>query len=484
MQDKDFIVNVGPQSTFNRSGNYQTLPDDLDEMFEKFQLNSVKKIAVFFHGGLVNETSGLHSARNMAPYLKEAGYTPVCFVWETGLIETIGTNISKISQTRLFHKLLKLILKKVSDKIGFESEVGRGNGSAPITDTEIEHELSTPNPFAEFKRERSNPSDRGATNLTDLANRRVVLQSELQTEIRISIESDFEFRQSIEQTKLNLGGVEAGGRGFIDLTSFIIHTASIAYRIISRFIEKRDHDLYPTVVEEILREFYIAEVGAWVWKSMKDKSDEMWTSNGGRIGLNQYVGRYFLDKLAAYKQRNPETEISLIGHSAGAIAICNLIKHTSFLPFKFTYEHIILLAPACRTDVFENEILNRPNMFKSIRVFTMSDKFECKDLLVPYFYTHSLLYLISGVLEEEGDAYDAYILGMERHCNFCLPYNIPTLSNLHEYLFEEEKNRISFSVTLDSVPKGMHSTAQKHGDFDENLPTLRSLQFLLNPLEN
>ena len=102
LQDQDFIVDVGPHSTFNRSGEYQTLPEHIDAMFQAFEERGAKKIAVYFHGGLVSEKNGLASARQMAPRLATADYAPVCFVWETGLIETVTTNLSKISGTKLY----------------------------------------------------------------------------------------------------------------------------------------------------------------------------------------------------------------------------------------------------------------------------------------------------------------------------------------------------------------------------------------------
>lgn len=475
--DKDFIVNVGPQSTFHPSGYYQTKPEDINHMFERFECEDTRKIALYFHGGLVNETSGLASARNISLPILDAGCQPVCFVWETGLFETIGTNLSKISETKLFHKLLKLLLKKVTEKLGFDSVLGRGVAGPGVTDEQIEFELAQPVPFAEYNQIDGNKGSRSAINIGAIGARSFMLEQELNAEIAPLIVRDLEFQALLNANQLTATRGQQG-RGLVTTANFVGHVVKIAYRIIMRFVKKRDHNLYPTVVEEILRELYVSELGAWVWKMMKDKANDMWSSNEGRQGLDQFPARYFLDKLADYKEKFPDTEISLIGHSAGSIVICHLLKCTAGLAKAFKYNHIILMAPACRIDLFVTEILNRPGSYTDIRIFTMSDEYECKDIMIPFFYTHSLLYLISGALEDEGESSDAYILGLERHIGYKLPYNIGELLASHDYLYLDGLNRVSFSVYKGSVD-GLGTAAEKHGDFDDDDATLKSVNYIL-----
>lgn len=479
LNPREYVVNVGPHGTFRKSGNFQSMPKDIDRMFAEFRQKSVKKIALYFHGGLVNERSGLESAARVAEYLQLAGAAPVCFVWETGLVETVSNNISKISQTKLFNKLLKLLIKKTVRTIGFDSPLARGKAGAIITDEQIEAELLKPEPFSEYNRFADVANARTAIG-ADAINL-VVLEKELVPEINNIITKDREFVALINDTKLTTIDTKAqnGSRGIISIANFVGHVVKIIVRIISRFKEKRDHDLYPTIVEEILREFYIAEVGAWVWKLMKDKAGYMWNSNNGRAGTDQYAGRYFLEQLAAYKKEFPETKINLIGHSAGSIAICHLLATTSTLALPFQYENVLFLAPACSVDLFKQEMLSRPDRFKQLRVYTMSDEYECKDMLVPYFYTHSLLYLISGILEDEGESYDSFILGLKRHTGFISPYDIAELKDVHVYFNEQGKDREVLSVTLEHAGDGLRSGAKTHGDFDDDVLTLTSIQYLL-----
>lgn len=477
---EDYVVNVGPQGTFRRSGNYQTRPEHIDLMFQKFLADqNLTSISIYFHGGLVNETSGLESAQTLADEIRKAGSAPVCFVWETGLLETVGTNLSKLSETKLFNKLLKLLIKKLGAKLGYNAIAGRAAVGQELSDEDIAFELAKPEPFRFFDNNKVNNGGRSAV-LAAVKQNEAIINSELERELTFEITYDKEFKTLIAESDItaveNVGGT--GGRSFLTAPAFIAHVVKIAYRIVNRVIKKTDHDFFPTIVEEILREFYVAEVGAWVWKSMKDKSDEMWTSNDNLQGDNRHPARYFLDKLIELKIQRPELKINLIGHSAGSIVICNLFRHVAGMTGAFSFNHIILMAPACRIDLFTQEVLKFPGRYKDIRIFTMSDTFECGDIMVPFFYTHSLLYFISGVLEDQGKSSDALILGLERHICFDEPYGLPELDHLHKYIYEEGLNRISFSV-FEGTTAGLETAAKKHGDFDNDKSTLRSIVEIL-----
>ena len=104
--------------------------------------------------------------------------------------------------------------------------------------------------------------------------------------------------------------------------------AKIVFKVIKRFRNGSDHGFYPTVVEEIIRELYIAELGAWVWDAMKTKALNMWKDNDSRVGADQFVGSCFLTALQQYLKLFPTTQVNLVGHSAGTISICHLLSAT------------------------------------------------------------------------------------------------------------------------------------------------------------
>ena len=125
MELKDFVVNVGPNGTFRASGNYHTTIADVDTIFRNIGESNTKQITLFFHGGLVNEKNGIATSLKMANHFEKVGHWPICFVWETGIVETLKGNISKVADTEIFDKLVKVLVKKLSAKLGFDFADGR-----------------------------------------------------------------------------------------------------------------------------------------------------------------------------------------------------------------------------------------------------------------------------------------------------------------------------------------------------------------------
>jgi hypothetical protein len=251
--------------------------------------------------------------------------------------------------------------------------------------------------------------------------------------------------------------------------------AKVAYAVILRFVRGRDHGLYPTVVEEVLRELYLADFGAWVWSGMKDVAGAMWATNQAPINDDAHVGSYFLDKLAAYQKSNPGLAVDLIGHSAGSIAICQMFRAAAHRGIALSVRNVIFLAPACTSELFHQEIVSHPQRFAAFRMFTMSDAYESKDQLVPGVYTRSLLYFISGVLEQEADV---PLAGLQRDLSEKPPYDAANLISIATWLQDAGKNRIVLSVTSGSTP-GLISASTTHGDFDDDPLTRESLKAII-----
>jgi hypothetical protein len=101
----------------------------------------------------------------------------------------------------------------------------------------------------------------------------------------------------------------------------------------------------------------------------------------------------------------------LTGPARCAIVLCHLLAAAQRYP-GLSFRHLFFLAPACTHEMFNREVAGHPNRYQQFRMLTMSDDFECKDRLVPGIYNRSLLYFISGVLEDE---VDMPIAGLHRH---------------------------------------------------------------------
>jgi hypothetical protein len=476
METKDFIVNIGPQGTFKPSGSYKSIPADIDAMFQKFETENIKRITLYFHGGLVNEKIGIETAVKIEKHFSSINQRPICLVWETGLMEIFSANIGKISETKLFGKLIKILTKTLASKLGFEIAEGRGTG-VTLTNAQIDSELSKRIPFENYTQTNLESKGRGADARANLPAK----PEDLEGEFKFEIEADLELISILGETVITVQNPKIGqSRGIINTALLIKSVAKIAFRVIKRFAIKHDHDFYPTIIEELLRELYIAELGAWVWNNMKVKSKDMWKDNAGISDINQFAGRYLFDKLVTYHKKYPEIQVNLVGHSAGSIAICNLLKMSAATYPELIYNNIIFMAPACTVDLFRDEIVLHQNRFKTFRIFTMTEVNEKKDVLVPYLYTHSLLYLISGVLENNGNDFDSYILGLERHIRATQPYDsVDSIIAVHNFIYEADKNRVAFSQTDVSAPNGLRTRSLSHGGFDEDDETISSIKFML-----
>ena len=248
----------------------------------------------------------------------------------------------------------------------------------------------------------------------------------------------------------------------------------VLQRVTNRFAAQRDHGLYATTVEEVLRQFYLDRVGKDVWDRMKQA-----TSSAFGNDVNRYGGTAFLKGLADYWASDHHPHITLVGHSAGAIYICHFLqKVLELLPDKVTFD-LVFLAPACTFELFSETLVACQKRIAGIRIFGMRDALEQADPLVPsvpLVYPYSLLYFVSGVLEDEPDT---PLLGMQRYHSGKAPYDtIPAVSNSLHCL-----NGLGTQSTVWSVVNtgdGLASSATTHGGFYNDVPTLESLRYIIS----
>lgn len=463
------FVNIGPGGTFEASGDHATTAAQVDSLFQDLHGTSKKSLVIHFHGGLVNEAAGIDVAKKMVPVYRAAGAYPLTFVWETGLIETFRDNLMRIHETGLFQKLLKWVLRRVAQRFGgFE---GRGAG-VPIPMAQIEAELVKLTPFASYDDPATGKgaAARGgvAVTETDLDG----LKQDLQAEFQQDVDGDETVTAQVDE----LAGrkVDAQARGLISGIKTAKMLAAIAYRVIRRHIRGRDHGFYPTVVEELLRELYLADLGAWVWGRMKDKATAMWLPNQGLAADERRVGSYVLDKIAALQAARPDFRVDLVGHSAGSIAICEMLRTAAERDVGLRVHTIAFLAPAGRSELGVAQLARHPDRFKRFRVYTMADDYERADQLVPRVYTRSLLYFISGVLEP--DEVDAPIMGMMRHAGRQGVFANGLPAEWAAFITGQDRLVLSDSTVLDpNATAGRRTASRSHGDFDDDMLTRESL---------
>lgn len=244
-----------------------------------------------------------------------------------------------------------------------------------------------------------------------------------------------------------------------------------------RFASHRDHGLHATLVEELFRALYLNKFGKPAWDSIKSETLQVF----GQESL--CGGTAFLRQLGKLVSNGRKPTVMLVGHSTGAIYICHWLQHvqeTKVLPDDFTF-NVIFLAPAVDFELFAHTLNTCGNRIGFFRMFTMTDEYEKQDRVISSLpiYPHSLLYLVSGVLEDEADK---PIVGMERFFDKTLfPGNkFSAIGQVRGYFSTPNTNRVVWSVTNGNP--GLASTAQSHGSFDSDETTLNSLKHII--LEN
>ena len=485
--DKLTYINIGAKGTL--SGKLHTTSSDIDAILDHLRTKA-DKVVLHFHGGLVSAEAGELTARSFVPLYKSAGAHPVVFIWETGFLETILHNLDDIQNTVLFKKILAYVIQQLGEHLrisSFSLAPGEREGIP-----RIESLIFSPRGL-----EKYDTHEVDAQILRGLAALRESLRAlrrRIATEVRNELEAELRkdnilrkiLRYEVPRTKLLKPETIAKSRahaakGEISISRLADSISRVVYNVAYRYGRGRDHGFSATVVEETLREFYIADFGSWVYGGIKEAAQKMWDPNPGLSGTKIHGGRYFLEGLSKLQRQKPKLIIDLVGHSAGSIAICFLLRTASLLPIRV--RNLILMAPACQSALFHQEIVKRPKRFQVFRMFTMNDDFEKENRLLPIIYNRSLLYLVSGILEPK--EVDMPLVGMMRFSTCLKPFDSPMLIGIHKFLFAAGvPKRTVLARTMITDPTaaaGFRSNAARHQDFNKDADTRHSLVVLIKP---
>ncbi len=492
-----------------------TTKEDLDNLFKALVADPRRdQVVLHFHGGLTGVESAMQTAESLTQLYQNITTYQIFFIWETavseviqqegGLLNFIEAQLKRIGKDEIFLQLLMQILQFAKGKIDSVSARGVrpiGGGLALPSEAVVWKQLlslkDNQEPFADVDpvlpaNEKLQDEEKQHFRNALAANQ--ALQDELRkvmNEYRLRKQAKTSSAQSampgigsrtsiatpstlmsesiLEQMDQQAMGVAAHEVGaWPGFNIFSGKAIEVLSHVITRFAQKTDHGLYPTVVEEILRVYYLSSVGKDVWDHIKRETVDAFSGpdRGGSV---------FLQNLRDYYQDSSHhPQITLVGHSAGAVYICELLqKAKGVLPPEVKF-NVVFLAPACTYKLFADTLKACKDRIASIRVFAMRDRLEQVDVIVPGIYTRSLLYLVSGIFE---DVADTPILGMERFFSTQAPFNKwPEVSDIFSYLHVSQRNNV-WSV-IDGG-NGLSSKAQHHGDFYSEEVTLMSLGYIL-----
>jgi hypothetical protein len=227
-------------------------------------------------------------------------------------------------------------------------------------------------------------------------------------------------------------------------------------------------------------EFITGPIARRAWKNMKSSA---FLASQPLIAEGAQGGAYlFAEKLVEWLGRSPKLSLSLhaVGHSAGAIFLGEWLPmfiaktQSSKLKkqLKTPIETLSFLAPACTIEFFKQK-LKLPIQNKEIghfAEFTMKIANERQDSLLN-IYQGSLLYFVRNACEPDGSP----ILGLQESLQ-----SDTQLTKFFALNGGKPEGDIAFSETSE-VGSRFATQALKHGDFDNDPPTMNSvLRRILN----
>ena len=458
-------IHVGPNGTFTASGDSVTTTQQIDRFFKKMEQNNCRQIILYFHGGMVPEASGIQTANDLSPILEKDGAQPIFFIWETGWDETILQNMKKFWQSEFIQELLKYVIPQVEKYL--KPTLGGKGSRSTMSIADVEKELSKDRPFENW--DIADETNKGAKgDLTSIDENELPL-------LRKDIEKDLLQQMQSRSDKIKAAAQDSAKEEFIapeirqqfpdedakgiDWLWLAGLAARIVIQTIRRYLRGLDHGLYPTIIEETFRATSVVEkLGKFLWDQMKVKAAAMWETDT----KNPRVGAYFLKKLISYAQATSNFKIDLAGHSAGSIVICEMLKATAAKFPDFQFGRIALLAPAARVDLFVKEIIQHPERFEELRIYTMKDEQELRDALLWKVYPISLVFFVSALLESPAPM---PLCGLARCLTGLHPYDTGDTLLAHKYLMSGPQ-RLVLSVTDENALPGFRSNSCHHGDFD------------------
>ena len=497
---KDHYI-VSKHGTFDTCDSpHVTTQADLDSLFQTLATDANRqRLVLHFHGGLVDFVSGMTTAENISTLFADVPAYQIFFLWQTAVFDVLSEqsfldaiipNISNIFADPFFQQVLLRVTQFVKGK------VDTANGGA------IERWLDVPDEQTVLQ-ELQNPDDGQepyavipSTALSEdaqlhkheaqlfrsqLLHNDPILKHESK-KIAIAhapsaVRKSFAHTENQDATPLSHSFLECLLIEIRDVVAEdianVVHffmveqCVEVLKNVIQRFAHCRDHGVYPTIVEEILRQFFLGKIGKEVWEGIKH--DAACTFDGS----NACTGTAFVRGLQTYCEANPNAHITLVGHSAGGTYICEFLQHACIvLPPHVTFD-IVLLAPACSYKQFSDTLKTCQERIHAVRVFAMSDELEQKDALIPCVYPLSLLYLVSGILEDEADT---PILGMQRFFTNKPLYTLPDVQFSFLYL---NKYKTSHIWSLTTAGDGLSSNAKSHGSFYSEEVTLKSVKYVV-----
>lgn len=523
-------ANAAPPSInaiYLRDGKYDGMTRaDVAATFAAFrEQTATNRLALFFHGGLVDKVTGQKEGANSYDNYANIVF-PLFFIWESGIWEVLAHHLPLVFAETIFGRIVSHATDLVSSKIPQPQGVPEADRVALLAAS-----LNLPNPDVEKIEVTSADIDAFMTAIkndetiqqeavaiartsqsvdTLLAPTATIDSFQLSPRTYLSPDVVSAIRGAyVQANRANLGSAQTLAALPLDIGGAIQAAWAIAkaavpviVNSVKRFVAKRDHGITCTIVEEVLRALYLANTGSSIWEEMKRETEDAFG-----VDSSLYGGTAVIEELCMHLKQKPSTPVTLVGHSTGAIYIGNFLRHVDIAlrtqGDTTTVFDIILMAPASTMDFFTSSYTSR---VRGIRMFQMKDATEQQDHLMSAdfgpedpsilgkVYPRSLLYLVSGICEYfEGqggsgphalDGDDMPILGMDRFYAQMAVFSPADYASVGQARTDfavapptiATKYVRVLSPTAATPNDGYRSTAEKHGNFPGDQPTIESIR--------
>ena len=442
---------------------------------------------------------GEAAAAELLPLYTSAGATPLFVIWETGWKEIVEQNIPTIFREDIFNRLIRRVAQFVKAKADKEAKADRetsSDGARSIGGMDLPKESAIE---AEIVRAQN-----GDEMFQDVAFDHLPLNTQLtadeQEQIQQEIENDKELRTELQQIANarkeppgeparsvteagssetlmspevleDISPTSTGERGLISTAMLAKHVVVIVGSVISRLSKGRGHGAYLTIVEEVMREFYIRNVGKFLWDGMKKEVDQAFgfaPDSGGASFVRHFKKMW---------DAGVRPTVTLIGHSAGSIYVARLLKELdrALEAYPEARVNVVFIAPAVTFTEYADTLRSAGNRIAALRIFGMSDSIEREDRIAKALYPASLLYFVSGVLEE---GRDEPLVGMQRY--YDKPYVGPGFEAV-EYARNFSCMKRQFSAVWSDIRQapGCNSDMRSHGGWAEAAATRASVMEII-----
>lgn len=206
----------------------------------------------------------------------------------------------------------------------------------------------------------------------------------------------------------------------------------------------------------------------WAWQEMKENAER--ASRGHPDATSTPGARLLIERLRAYASTNSGLRIHLAGHSAGSVYQAAMLD--AFKDAGLDVQTLTWLAPAISVAKFRDRVLPHLGVQGTVERFTcfnLSDALELADAVEPVYHK-SAVYLVARGFEEDlgGRVAEVPILGLEKYWQ-------ESFAGGRSLRDEVSDRGGELIVARSAAPAHSRTNARRHGDFDEDQPTMTSV---------